>query len=62
MEKGFNSKKLSNKTFAAKKPLLLKSKVFLDPIIEKATDWTDVEITERGKWLAKTAIQKVWKI
>lgn len=62
VEKGFNNNKLGNKTFAAKKALLQKSKVFLDPVIEKATDWTAVEITERAKWLATTAIQVVWKI
>ena len=62
VEKGFNSKKLSNKTFAAKKSLLLKSKVFLDPVIENATNWTEVEVAQRGKWLATTASQKVWKI
>lgn len=41
---------------------MLQSKVFLDPIIQNATKWTDIEVTERAKWLATNAIQKVWKL
>ena len=36
--------------------------VFLDPVIAKATDWTETEINERAKWLATAAVQVVWKI
>jgi len=42
--------------------LLQKSKVFLDPVLAKAADWTDVEISDRAKWLAETAFKTVWKI
>ncbi len=62
VEKGFNSKKLAAKGFATKKAALMRSKVFLDPVIEKATDWTKEEIAERAKWLAQSAFKKVWKV
>ena len=62
VEKNFNGSALANKPFGPKKALLQKSKVFLDPIIENATDWTQVEIAKRAKWLATNAFQKVWKI
>jgi Protein of unknown function (DUF1524) len=62
VEKGFNSNNLANKSFTAKKALLQQSKVFMNPIIENATKWTDTEVTERAKWLATNAIQKVWKL
>ena len=62
MEKNFNGAALANKPFGAKKALLQKSKVFLDPVIENATEWTEAEIAKRAKWLAGAAFQKVWKI
>ncbi len=62
VEKTFNANSLTNKQFGAKKALLEKSKVFLDPIIMNAIAWTDSEIAARAKWLATTAFQKVWKI
>jgi hypothetical protein len=62
VEKGFNGSSLGNKPFAAKRSLLQKSKVFLDPVLAKAADWTDVEISDRAKWLAETAFKTVWKI
>jgi len=62
VEKSFNNVKLGSKGFPAKKVLLQKSKIFLDPVLENATKWTDVEISERAKWLAGNAYNKVWKI
>ena len=62
VEKTFNGTSLANKPFAAKKAMLQKSKIFLDPVIQKATVWTSKEIAERTKWLATTAFQKAWKI
>jgi len=62
VEKSFNGSTLANKSFGAKKALLQKSKIFLDPVIESATEWTEIEIAKRTKWLAETAFQKAWKI
>jgi len=62
VEKGFNSNDLANKAFPAKKALLAKSKVFLDPVIAGAAAWTKAEIDARSAWLATNAFQKVWKI
>jgi hypothetical protein len=62
VEKTFNNATLANKSFSAKKALLQRSKIFLDPVITKATSWTGKEIAERAKWLATAAFEKAWKI
>lgn len=62
VEKAFNGSTLGSKGFAAKKELLEKSKVFLDPVLANATVWTATQIEERAKWMAKSAYDKVWKI
>ena len=59
--KEFNNK-LANKSFASKKKSLAKSKLSLDPILQKSLRWTKMEIDERARWLAKQAYEKVWKL
>ena len=59
--KGFNNR-LANKSFASKKKFLAGSNLSLDPILQKSSSWTEREIDERARWLAKQAYEKVWKL
>jgi hypothetical protein len=53
--------KLANKDIAAKLKVLGKTNVYLDPSIRKCKAWSDDEIEERTRDLAKLAYEKVWK-
>ncbi|MBI3364439.1 MAG: DUF1524 domain-containing protein [Ignavibacteriae bacterium] len=52
---------LANKGFDDKKPILIESKVWLDPKIRSAKKWGKKEIEDRTKYLAREAYNKVWK-
>jgi uncharacterized protein with ParB-like and HNH nuclease domain len=56
------NKKLSNKAFTEKKPILEQSSVWLDRHIKKATEWGKKEIEKRTSYLAKIAYEKVWHL
>jgi uncharacterized protein with ParB-like and HNH nuclease domain len=60
-EQKFNNK-LANKSFAAKKAQLMKSRLTLDPVLSAAQTWGPAEIEQRAKWMAKQAYEKVWKL
>lgn len=54
--------KLANKDFPAKLKVLVNTSVFLDDKIKKCTSWSDKEIEDRTKMLAKLAYELVWKL
>ena len=54
--------KLANKDFLAKRKLLENSRVWVDPLLKKATMWTDNEIEARAKALATLAEKTIWRI
>jgi Protein of unknown function (DUF1524) len=56
------NQELKTKPFDEKKAILLKQKVPMDPYLQKATEWTDKEISERNAILAKVAYEEIWKI
>lgn len=55
--------KLQNKSFPAKKRILLAdNQLWIDDSIRNAASWSGEEIAARGKELGKLACQKVWHI
>jgi hypothetical protein len=54
--------KLANKDFPAKLKVLERTSVYLDDKIKSCTSWTDKEIEDRTKALAKLAYEKIWKL
>ena len=55
------NEKLAAKDFSGKKPIMKKAAdVCVDPVLEKSSKWTDVEISERREHQKKIA-RKLWK-
>jgi hypothetical protein len=59
---GETNNKLANRDFATKLRVLKKTSVYLDEEIRKCSSWSDKEIEERTKTLAKLAYDNVWKL
>ena len=57
-----NNNELTNKSFEAKKAILKKRNVPLDPIVSGAATWGAVQIRQRTKWMADQAHGKIWAI
>lgn len=53
---------LENKSFVAKKPVLLEASIFIDDVLTNAKEWSDSEINDRTKKLAELAFNQVFKI
>lgn len=53
--------KLKNKEFVEKKRILSTSNIWIDDVIRDATTWGSEEVLNRGKLLATTAYDKLWK-
>lgn len=60
VEGGLNEK-LATKSFHDKQKVLVDNNVPLDPILQGATTWSDAEINERTKLLAKTAFEEIFR-
>lgn len=57
-----NSTKLKDKLFQDKKPILKGSSIFIDEVIDNATDWTESEINKRVELIAHLCFKEVFKI
>jgi hypothetical protein len=57
---GSLNNELDNKTFAEKKDVLGKSRVWVDSLIKQSEQWGGKEVNERTKAVAKLAYEKVW--
>jgi hypothetical protein len=54
--------KLKNKDFLSKKAILKNDHVPIDPVLDKATVWTDTEIRKRSEYFAKLAFEHIWNL
>jgi hypothetical protein len=57
-----NNKSLRSKNFSSKKEIMKKFKVPLDPVLQKASEWTEDQIMERTKKMASCAHSELFKI
>ena len=55
-----NSDSLGSKPYSKKKPLLSKAMGYVDPFIEKQSEWGSTEIESRTASMAEFAYKSIW--